>query len=996
MCITRIAVSLCVALSIPGLAYAQASIAGVVRDTSGAVLPGVTVEAASPALIEKVRTVVTDGAGSFRIIQLRPGTYSVTFTLAGFSTVRREGIELQGDFVATVNADMRVGALEETITVSGEAPLVDTASTRSQKVLDRELIRDIPSARQYYSAAALIPGLSIPNTFDVGGSQQPAAPDFIIHGARAGDGRLTVDGISVGQRGGSGDTGSNRSMYILNVGSVQETTISTSGGLGEAESAGVAINMVPREGGNTHRGSVFWSQSNGALQGNNFTPELQAQGLRSPNELKNVWEFTPQEGGPIVRDRLWYFFSYRYQGSRNWIAGMYYNKNAGDITKWTYEPDLTRRALDDGTWKSGSLRLTYQATSKDKLAVFWDEQKRASAYLGGGSATTSPEAAGLTISNPSRAFSATWTRPHTSRVLFEAGFGGTMLQWGGKARQPLNPDLIRVTEQAGIIPGLTYRQQTWASNFLRPLQQRGSVSYVTGSHTAKFGYQHTSNYLHDTDRNPNPLAYRFNNGVPNQLTLSDPVSREAQVNNHSIYAQDSWKIGNLTAQGGIRYDTMKATFPEQSRGFTPYVPNGYLIPPFEGPRLHDITPRMAASYDLRGDGRTALKVTLGQYPTANEIGLLGERLNPTINIVNSVNRSWRDTDADFVPDCDLINPSANGECGQISNLNFGKPVLTQQTDPELLDGGWGLRQYNWEFSALVQRQLSSTIAVEVGYFRRWFGNQLVTDNLEVGPGDFDTFGISVPSDPRLPDGGGYTLTGLQNVRPDKFGRVNNFVTLAENFGGKTEYWQGVDISATGRGIPGLTFQGGTSMGKSYVDVCDLAAQLPEYFLSGAGNTPEFNVTFGSNAQTPLSQCKVSEDLQVQFKGLASYIVPKIDVLISGTIQSAPGRQLAANFNVPNAVVAASLGRNLSGGAANTTVNIVESGKQYGPRTNELDLRFAKILRVGSTRTNVAIDIFNALNGNVGTAFNQTYGPRYLTPTAIMPARFAKFSMQFDF
>ena len=985
------------------MAYAQAAIAGVVRDTSGAVLPGVTVEAASPALIEKLRTAVTDGQGQFRIIQLRPGSYTVTFSLAGFSAVRRDGLELQGDFVATVNAEMRIGSLEETITVSGEAPLVDTSSTRGQKVLDRELIRDIPSARQYYSAAALIPGMIIPNTFDVGGSQQPAAPDFVIHGARAGDGRLTVDGMSVGQRGGAGDTGSNRSMYILNVGSVQETIVTTSGGLGEAESAGVGINMVPREGGNTHRGSLFYSGANGAFQGSNFTDELRAKGLRSPNELKNVWEFTPQEGGPIVKDQLWYFGSFRYQGSRNWIAGMYHNKNAGDITKWTYEPDLDRRAIDDGTWKSGSMRLTYQATPKDKISGFWDEQVRASAYLGGGNATTSQEATGYTISNPSRAFSTTWTRPHTSRLLFEAGYGGTNLQWGGKARPPLNPGLIRVTEQAGIIPGLVYRQQTWQSNYLRPLQQRASMSYVTGSHTSKFGYQHTSNYLHDTDRNPNPLAYRFNNGVPNQLTLSDPVSREAQVNNHSLYAQDSWRIGRLTAQGGVRYDTMKATFPEQSRGFTRYVPNGYILAPFVGPRLHDITPRMAAAYDLRGDGKTAIKTTLGKYPTANEIGLLGERINPTIRIINSVTRSWSDNDRDFVADCDLLNPLAQSPattgsvdaCGAFSNANFGKQILTDTMDAELLKGGWGLRQYNWEFSASMQRQVTSKIAIDVGYFRRWFGNQLVTDNLAVGPRDYDQFSLAVPSDSRLPDGGGYTLTGLQDINPAKFGQVNNLVALARNYGGKKEYWQGVDINVSGRGLPGLTFQGGTSMGKAYVDVCDLAKQLPEYMFQGTANTPEFNATFGAS-QTPLSQCNVSENLRVQFKGLASYVVPKIDVMVSGTIQSAPGSQLAANFNASNATIAPSLGRPLSGGAANTAINVVESGKQFGPRTNMLDLRFAKILRYGRTRTNLSLDLFNALNGNVGTAFNQTFGTSYLVPTSIMPARFAKVSVQFDF
>jgi hypothetical protein len=338
------------AVLLPGMAYAQAGIAGVVRDSSGAVLPGVTVEAASPALIEKVRTVITDGEGLYRIVDLRPGTYSVTFTLPGFNTVKREGVELSGDAVANVTAEMRVGALEETITVTGAAPVVDVTTARQQQVMDSQTVRDLPTSRQYYAVAALIPGLTVSNqTQDVGGSSVPSQPDWVMHGSRIGDGRLTLDGITLGQR---GSQGSNRSMYQINVGLFQETTISTSGGLGEAETGGVAMNFVPREGGNTIRGSLFAGYANGAMQGSNFTDELRATGLGSPNELDKVWEVSPMMGGPLMQDRLWYFAGYRHTGSRNWIAGMYQNKNANDPTKWNYEPDLTKRAIEDGSFWS--------------------------------------------------------------------------------------------------------------------------------------------------------------------------------------------------------------------------------------------------------------------------------------------------------------------------------------------------------------------------------------------------------------------------------------------------------------------------------------------------------------------------------------------------------------------------------------------------------------------------------------------------------------------
>ena len=292
----------------PRLASAQASISGIAKDSSMAVLPGVTVEVASPVLIEKVRTTLTDGAGVYRVTNLPPGTYSVTFTLPGFNAFKRDGIELTGNFTANVDAALRVGAIEETVTVTGETPVVDLSSASQQHVLNKDTISDIPGSRQYYSVATLIPGVVMTaQALDVGGSSSPNVPDFVIHGGRQGDGRLFVDGIFVGQRGGGGnDGGADRAMYLLNVGSVQETQITTSGGLGESQTSGVAINLIPREGGNTHRGTFYFSGASGSLQASNYTSDLQALGLRAPNQLKQVWEGNAQEGGPILKDWLWY------------------------------------------------------------------------------------------------------------------------------------------------------------------------------------------------------------------------------------------------------------------------------------------------------------------------------------------------------------------------------------------------------------------------------------------------------------------------------------------------------------------------------------------------------------------------------------------------------------------------------------------------------------------------------------------------------------------
>ena len=312
-------------LMLPAIVWAQATITGTAKDTSGAVLPGVTVEAASPALIERVRSVVTDDTGQYRIVDLRPGTYIVTFTLPGFSTIRREGIELSGRFTATVDANLPVGSLAETLTVTAESPVVDVKTARREQVVNRELLSSIPSARTYQTMIGLAPGVTTGGSQDVGGLNSPATRTFAIHGGPQTEGRVMVDGMNAGAaRGGAGV-----SNYQVDVANAQELAYMLSGGLGEAETGGPTMNVVPRTGGNTFAGSFFFSGANSAMQGSNLTQELRDAGLRDPNELIKSWEANGAIGGPILRDRLWFFLSTKRQVTRFYVSGMYYNKNDG-------------------------------------------------------------------------------------------------------------------------------------------------------------------------------------------------------------------------------------------------------------------------------------------------------------------------------------------------------------------------------------------------------------------------------------------------------------------------------------------------------------------------------------------------------------------------------------------------------------------------------------------------------------------------------------------
>lgn len=256
-----------------------ASIVGVVKDATGAVLPGVSIAAESPALIERVRSVVADEQGQYRIVNLRPGQYVVTFTLAGFGTVRREGIELVPNVSASVNAEMRLGTLEESITVSGATPLVDVQNVTQQNVLTRTLLDTVPTNKGMLSFAALTPAVVSPTTAqDVGGSKGEMSVRMVIHGGKTGDQKLLQDGMRYNSLEGGG-TGRG---FFFNPASSQEVTVELgSGGSAEYDVGGVHINIVPKDGGNRFSTYLFANYTNNSLQGNNLSDELKARGLRA-------------------------------------------------------------------------------------------------------------------------------------------------------------------------------------------------------------------------------------------------------------------------------------------------------------------------------------------------------------------------------------------------------------------------------------------------------------------------------------------------------------------------------------------------------------------------------------------------------------------------------------------------------------------------------------------------------------------------------------------
>ena len=984
-------------------AFAQSSITGVVRDTSGAVLPGVTVEAASDVLIEKVRSAVTDGGGQYRIVDLRPGVYRVTFTLTGFNTLVREGVELSGDFVATVNADLPVGGLEETITVTGQSPTVDVQSARRQRTLDSELLQSIPTARGYAGIMVLIPSMIVSGGANPNTQLSPGMIVFGGAGGRGNEGRVQVDGLNTG----ASLNGGGVSGYRQDVENASEIAMTTAGGLGETEVGGPTMNIVPRTGGNTFQQHAFFSGLSGGMQASNYTQKLKDAGLSQPAHTNYLYDMSFSSGGPIVRDRVWYYGLLYYRGSGNDVPGMFHNQNAGDPTEWTYVADPSRPAQSDGRGPvQPNLRLTFQLSQRDKLNLFWDEQISNNS-IGAGSATNAPETGGLNH-GWQRVQQVKWTSTTTNRLLLDAGLGTYLSNWNTRERPGNDRSLIQVQEQCaggcaanGGIAGLNYRaQNSWNADWIGAHTWNASATYVTGAHSLKVGYQGA---YHEDNRAPSgqTVSYRVNNGIPNRITENLRDYRTfSRVRYNALFVQDGWTRGRLSAQGAIRYDHSWSYYPEQSIGGTRFLPEMTVFPESKGViGYNDITPRMGVSYDLFGNGKTALKFNAGRYLEAAVNGNGNySALLPASRVPVSVTRTWNDANGNFQPDCVLENPlaqdlrSSGGDfCAQISNLNFGKSTPTLSYDPQIMEG-WGVRPSDWQIGVTVQQEIIPRVSLEVGYTRRWLQNFTVTDNLLQRASDYTEFSITAPSDPRLPGGGGYVISGLYNANPNVSALSDDYRTYAPNYGKISQVYNGLDINLNARLRSGVQLQAGTSTGQRVTDYCEVRTLLPEQSggFSTGSEVPAYSPTNPN--------CHHAPGITTRMTAAGTYVIPRIDVLFSATFQSQPGIELSANYNVPNAVAAASLGRPLSNNAQFVTVDLLKPGEVRADRDNRLDFRVGKILRFGNRRANLALDVYNLLNLDTVLTYNETFVPggNWLVPTSVLTARTAKITVQYDF
>ncbi len=936
-------------LGTPATVAAQegGSVVGTVRDASGAVLPGVTVEASSDVLIERARTAVTDDAGRYGIVSLRPGVYTVTFTLPGFRTVRREGVKLEGAFAATVSADLEVGALEETITVTGASPVVDLQSTQNQFVLGQEVLDVLPATRSHNQGAALVPGVSF--------YSQGFVSTMSVHGSNTRDQRRYFDGMRISQNlTGTGSQGNGTGMNDIG-----QSELVYDAGSQSAETAlgGVRMDSIPKEGGNRFSGTWRNLYSSGGLQSDNVPDDLR-QFIAEGDRLDFDWESNVGLGGPIFRDRLWFFTALRLTASDSFVANMYF-------------PDGSRvNRVGGRIAPHGTFRLTGQLDQDNKLrAAYYNSRGAGTQRFDVGCTATSgnrvscvaPEASYALPTPMNQSADVKWTSTVTNRLLVEVQSSMASATFRFDYQPEVGEfDVMNLDNATGF---RTVASSVAKSDYLSTVWNLlGSVSYVTGTHNFKAGFNHEwGDSRNRLSKRANMSTLTFNNGNPTAVTVyNGPVVRRDTLNADSgMYVQDRWTINRLTLFGGFRFDYFSASYPDATAPANPFVPERHVTGQSCVPCWKDWSIRTGASFDLFGNGKTALKTSIGKFLAANALGLTAS-VNPMRGQTNT--RTWRDLDGNGRAVDEFGNPQFD-EIGPSTNVNFGLPA-SLVLDPDLP------RSTNWEETISVQHELFPNVSLTAGYYRRQFYNLDWTRNLAVDPGvDYTPFTVVGPTHPDLPGGGGEMIT-IYNLNNDKRGAVESIRTYSPN---NTRVYNGFEMSLNARLGRGFAF-GAITHERTATDNCtDLANSNPN------------NLRF----------CKRVPPFRTLYKGSFGYRLP-YDLQLAGSFQARPGIALGAEWAVTSAVSVANGGVPLTGGISSVTVDLIDPTTTFYDYVYTNDITVSRIFRVGQTRIRGFVEVFNFLNNSTVFTRNETFGAQFYDPVDLVPARRLQFGAQLDF
>jgi len=975
---------------VPAIARAQSAFTGTVKDTSGAVMPGVTVEAASPVLIEKVKSAITDENGQYRIVDLRPGTYTLTFTLPGFNTQSREGIELQSNFTATIDVQLSVGTLQESVTVSGASPVVDVQSNVKQQVLSREVLDAVPTAKTIQGLGQLVLGVTL-NAPDVGGSRAMQQTYFAIRGTGGAQSVVLVDGLMT-----NGLMGDGAVQAYHNEAMSQEMVYQTAGGAAETLTGGITMNLVPKDGGNQFRGGAKWARSPASWQGDNLTQRLKDMGVTGVDRIDHFEEFNIEQGGPIVRNRLWFFGAFRQAYYDKPIANTFMTDGSlpypQAYARCAANPGSCEQGISDEKMANPVARFTWQVSERNKFAVYMDRALRLRGHAMG--ALTDPRTASVIWNTPTFATgSAKWTSTLSSRLLLETGFSFNRERYDNLYQPGIfaergTPAWYRNVRKDDISTGFLWNASgAQLGNYPDRYNVQGALSYVSGAHNVKVGAMHQWGYYRRYNNANADLYQTYQNGVPLRVTvLNTPLEVQENLGaNFGVYAQDQWNMGKLTLNYGLRFDYLHQYIVGQGAQVGRFA----NIAPYDDihlPKWKDFSPRVSAVYNLSGDGKTAIRAGYNKFVTAQTTGF-AQLYNPTALTTQQL--AWTDVNG---------NDIADGERGCVGYptigceinfaglpANFGVRSLAQ-FDPGLK------RPYQLAFNAGITHELFSGFTASFEYFRSDFRNITVRQNSLRTAASYDQFSIVSPLDGKV--------VPVWLPKPGVASQVANVDSTSDDM---KRWYNGFDLSFNARMRGGIRAFGGFSVERSLNDVCVAAQSDPNRSLYC--NQAESGIPWQKQVKAtvvyPLPWQQIA--FSVAYQGLNGYLAGTAAQAYGGFTAGTgfdnprglgthwlvtPTTRYAANCQAPCTPGALVLPAMAASGIASIQVPLVAPETEYTPRINQIDFSVSKSVEFGAFRVTPKLDLFNALNSDDYTSVSSTQfgAATYMRPSVILQGR----------
>jgi hypothetical protein len=917
------------------------SIVGSVSDSSGAVLPGVSVTLGGDRLIGGPQMVPTDTNGSYRFDRLPPGDYVVKFELQGFKTVERAGIRVNAAFTATVNAKLEVGSLAETITVTGESPTVDTKSNLQQTVMSQEILEGVPTGRDPWSLAKLIPGVNV-STYDVGGTQSIQQSGLTAHGSAGSDVSFNIDGATVNWPGGGGGS----TMMYYDQGMFEEVNYMTSAIPAEVMAGGVSINMVTKDAGNAWRGNLRYSFANDDLQSENHADIKQRLPDFLGNPTDRTYDVNLSGGGAVVQNRLWV------NGTvRRWI-----------VDKFTTSlNDDGSQALDDNTLKNYSIKGTASLSADHKfmMSYLWNDKIRGHRRDGD---DLIPDIAAVVQTNPVQTTQTKYTGIFGPRLVFESAFS-VMDGQTNYTYQPGTPaDAIhRVDFDLGTQAVASRRHEEQPNS---RTQFDNILAYNMGNHFLKGGVQWARLYFEQRYTVQGHHYVEYSNGVPNRIRLfNTPTVNKNEARVLGFFVQDSWSLGTrVTLNVGARVDKYTGILPEQSNQdvafdlFDPGPVEADGTGPYIGPRIgarEEILNqtkgvwRAGLVFDLTGDGRTAFKTNYSRY--ALQVGIdRVTAVNPLT--VGSRTCPWSDPNGDGRFQASEITLA---DCGA-----FSGGLTTRYAD----DGvDW---PYSDEVTAGVERQVGNSMRLGAMFYYRTNRDQLGERNEARPSSAYTPFTVNVPDGPNGP-----TTVTVYNLA-SALNSVSD--SVRDNRPELDTDYKGVEFTAAKRFSQNWQMVAGLTIGRN------------EGGQGGGDLNNPNNLIYPRGV--------IGNDSTVGFRMSGSYRLP-YEFTLAGSLVSNGGYPFVSAYNVTRAIATAH-GVRLT--PTSVSVPLSERGDERLERVTMADLRISRTFRFGDRRITPQLDVFNIGNAATVVSLQSNIGGTYLDPREILAPRIIRVGFSLDF